>query len=212
MNIFVRFIVRLLYMAGTIKTSVARCMHLTRAQSLQEQPAKAKENKALNVLKVKLGTMHGMQEQKLKVFFYGQTQWRVPLKVIKTGPLKQGEFFKWAYDPDFPLYKSWSYVDFLLRTELQEEREYNRRMGNLNFRPFDKEKFKPEEHSQKMMDEQAGRHKKRPQSILAADGMIRRGTYPRHLSQKGSEFIVIDGVFPDENIRPIPVVIIETLT
>jgi hypothetical protein len=151
-------------------------------------------------------------EHKLKVFFYGQTQWRVPVKVIKTGPLKQGEFFKWAYDPDFPPYNSWSYVDFLLRTELQEEREYNRRMGNLNFRSFDKEKFKPKEHSQKMMDEETARRKKRPQSILARDGMIRRGTYPRHLSQKGSEFIVIDGVFPDENIRPIPVVIIETLT
>jgi hypothetical protein len=188
-------------------------MHLTKAQSLREQPAKAKENKTLDVLKVKLGTMHGMQEQKLKVFFYGQTQWRVPVKVIKTGPLKQDEFFKWAYDPDFPLYKSWSYVDFLLRTELQEEREYNRRMGNLNFRPFDKKTFKPEPHSQKLIEEDvARRRQKRPQSILAAEGMIRRGTYPRHLSQKGSEFIVVNGVFPDEDIRPIPVVRIETLT
>jgi len=200
MNIFIRFIVQLLFVAGTIKTSVARHFPRIKRKIVTDKPEKIEE-KPLVIL-----------EQRLRVFFYGQTQWRVPLKVIKTGPLKQDEFFKWAYDPDFPLYKKWGYVDFLLRTELQEEREYNRRMGNLNFRDFDKGKFKPEEHSQKLMDEQAGRHKKRPQNILAAEGMIRRGTYPRHLSQKGSEVIVVNGVFPDEYIRPIPVVRIETLT
>jgi hypothetical protein len=133
----------------------------------------------------------------IKVIFYGQTHWHVTIKVIKTGPLQQGEFFKWAYDPDFPLYKEWSYVDFLLQTELQEEQEHNRRMGNLNFRSFNKEKFKPEEHSQKVIDEAAQRRKKRAPSILRADGMMGRGIYPRHLSQKGSEFIVVNGVWPE---------------
>lgn len=209
MNIFIRFIVRLLFVAGTIKTSVAKRLPRIKRKIVTDKPEKIEE-KPVVILEHKTEETRNMQGQRLKVFFYGQTQWRVPIE--KARVLKQNEFFKWAYDPDFPLYKSWSYVDFLLRTELQEEREYDRRMGNLNFRPFDKEKFKPLIHSQKVMDEALVRRKRRAQSIQAADGMLWRGTYPRHLSQKGSEVIVVDGVFPDEDIRPIPVVRIETLT
>jgi hypothetical protein len=122
----------------------------------------------------------------------------------------QKEFFRWHLTrADFD---DFSILKHNIQEALLEERKYDKLIGRRNFRGFDKGKFKPEEHSQKLMDEQAGRRKKRPQNILAAEGMIRRGTYPRHLSQKGSEVIVVNGVFPDEDIRPIPVVRIETLT
>ena len=111
---------------------------------------------------------------------------------------KQLELFKWIYDPMYPKYREWTLMGFLIKNAELGERRLDKLEGARKIRAFDKEKFKPEEHSQKVMDEAVARRKRRAPSIQAADGMLWRGTFPIHLLQKNSGIIVVDGVWPDE--------------
>jgi hypothetical protein len=108
---------------------------------------------------------------------------------------KQLELFKWTYDSMYPKYREWTLMGFLIKNASMEEHRHDRRLGDFNFLAFDKEKLKPEPHSQKVMDEAVARKKRRQQSILAADGMLWRGTFPSRLSK--SSFEVVNGKFPD---------------
>jgi hypothetical protein len=68
---------------------------------------------------------------------------------------KQLELFKWIYDPMYPKYREWTLMGFLIKNAELVERHLDKLEGARKIRAFDKEKFKPEKHSQKVMDEQA---------------------------------------------------------
>jgi hypothetical protein len=218
MNIFLRFIVRLLYMAGTIPLRTARRMNLIKTKKLKvffavpmmwRVSIKIIEPKATHGAQIEIPLVEAKPKTK-RERPPGATCAAV-LHVLEDATI-QTELFKWIYDPMYPKYREWTLMGFLIKNASMEERRHDRRLGNFNFRSFDKEKFKPEEHSQKVMGEAVVRKKKRVPSIMKAEGAIYRGTYPSYL--RGDDSIMVEnGKFPENHsLRPIPVVSIETLT
>jgi hypothetical protein len=129
-----------------------------------------------------------------------------PFRDRRSEPLVQTELFKWVYDPMYTKYREWTLVGFLIKNAASQEHTYERVMGNLNFRTFDKEKFKQESQSQKLLREKFFRREKRndaPPCILRAEGMteLRRGVLPIPWKQISS-MIVVNGIFPRSHEYP----------
>jgi hypothetical protein len=109
----------------------------------------------------------------------------------------QGEFFKWHLTPaDFD---DFSLMNHDIQEALLEEKKYDKRMGQLNFRSFDKEKFKLDPYSEKVRNEQiAKQRKRRAVCIQTGDSATFRGVALQHSPNKPWSFIVVNGVWSDE--------------
>lgn len=152
-----------------------------------------------------------MEALKLKAFFAVPMLWRVVIKVVKTGPLVQGEFIKFKFcDGDFD---DFSPIGHEIAVAFAEERRHDR-LVRLKSPFFPKEKFKVDLHSQKAINEQiAKQSKRRAVCIQTKDGATFRGLNVLNSPNKHWGIIVTNGQFPtDEDERPIPFVRIETLT
>jgi hypothetical protein len=177
MNIFIRFIVRLLFVAGMIKTSVARRMGFGKRKTATSIKVGFIETPARQIIikrELPFGHLTCASEHAL------------------TDADKQLELFKWKFGRED--FDDFSFVSLEISNARAMEKAHDKRVKYAS--PFfPKEKLKPEAHSQKVMDEAVARQKRRQQSILAADGMLWRGTFPSRLSK--SSFEVVNGKFPD---------------
>ena len=180
MNIFIRFIVRLLFVAGMIKTSVARRMGFGKRKTATSIKVGFIETPARQIIikrELPFGHLTCASEHAL------------------TDADKQLELFKWKFGRED--FDDFSFVSLEISCARAMEKAHDKRVKYAS--PFfPKEKLKPEVHSQKMMDEAMRRKKKCAPSIQAADGMLWRGTFPIQLLQKNSGIIVVNGVWPDE--------------
>ena len=185
MNIFARFIVLFMGVCGILKTSILR--------------RKKRSQKIIRIPVVFIPQLSRTLIIK-KELPPGRAT-RAVLHVLQDAVV-QTELFNWIFDPSVLHHDT--EMDFLIKNAEYEDCQLEKQLGNFNFRSFYK-KLVVDPHSSVQIERQkAERKKRRKPGIMKSEGMLGRGTNPLYSQNKVN--------WDDGDIRPIPIIKIETLT